>query len=232
MDPLERELRENFRTRTERFRHASLSVELLLPRAADELIDVSAFNEDERLPYWAELWPSARALARWLLERPPPPGPVLELGCGVALPLLALAGRGVETVATDYYPEALDFARVNARRNGLPAPRTHPVDWRTPPAGLGRFPTVLAADLLYEQRNADALEELLPRVVAPGGALLLADPGRAYAAGFRAAMEARGWRVEALEAREEPSAAGAVSRIRIDRLRAPAGDPQRGPPKA
>ena len=37
--------------------------ELRHPRSADDLIDDEAFNRDERLPYWAEIWPSAFVLA-------------------------------------------------------------------------------------------------------------------------------------------------------------------------
>ena len=40
---------------------------------------------------------------------------------------------------------------------------------------------VLGADLLYERRNADQLLELLPRL---GGEILLAEPGRPFAASF------------------------------------------------
>src|SRR5690606_6274286 len=113
-------------------------------------IDVSDFNRDERLPYWAELWPSARALAQELLDGPLPRGRVLELGCGIALPSLALRWRGVEVVASDYYAEALDFARENARRNRLTEPETLLLDWRTPPPDLIPFDLVIAADVLYE----------------------------------------------------------------------------------
>ena len=38
-------------------------LELLRPSSPEALIDEEAFAEDEFLPYWAELWPAARALA-------------------------------------------------------------------------------------------------------------------------------------------------------------------------
>jgi hypothetical protein len=40
-------------------------VELTLrrPRAPEALIDETAFEDDEFLPYWAELWPASIALA-------------------------------------------------------------------------------------------------------------------------------------------------------------------------
>jgi predicted nicotinamide N-methyase len=212
---MEPDLRRRFDIRTEHFGHGDFRVEVILPRAADELIDVSEFNADERLPYWAELWPSARALTRHLLEMAEVRGPALELGSGIALPSLALRWRGVEVVATDYYPEALQFARANAERNGIEAPRTLLLDWRTPPPELEPAPLVIAADVLYERRNAEALLALLPRVVAPGGRVLLADPGRVYAGEFMAGAEVDGWRTEELASADEPSAAGEQLRVRV-----------------
>jgi predicted nicotinamide N-methyase len=233
---LEAELRARFEVREERFEHGEWAVELILPRAADELIDESEFADDERLPYWAELWPSARGLARHLLDAPADAYlgagvrgygradggwegvRVLELGCGVALPSLALRSRGADVLATDWYGDALRFARANAVRNGLAPLRTDMLDWRHPPDGPG-YDLVIAADVLYEPRNVDILASLLRAVTAPGGTALVADPGRIYAGDFLRAMEKQGWRAEEADVRMEPSAVGAESRVRIHRLR-------------
>jgi predicted nicotinamide N-methyase len=220
--PLETELRRRFALRTESFAHGGFSLDVLLPRAADELIDEADFDADERLPYWADLWPSARALARFLLDAPVPRGPVLELGSGVALPSLALVARGVEVLATDWYADALLFARANAERNGLPPLPTAVLDWREVPETLGRFPLVVAADVLYEMRNAATLADALPRLVAPGGKALIADPGRVYRADFVARMERVGWAVEEARVREAADyAPGGSQEIRLLTLRHP-----------
>lgn len=233
---LEAELRARFDVREERFEHGGWAVELILPRAADELIDETEYADDERLPYWAELWPSGRGLARHLLDAA---GDgyggagargdgtegggwagvrVLELGCGVALPSLALRGRGADVLATDWYGDALRFARANAARNGLAPLRTEVLDWRHPPPGRD-YDLVMAADVLYERRNVEILAALLERVVAPGGTALVADPGRIYAGDFLATMREQGWDADEVDARMEPSALGAESRVRIHRLR-------------
>jgi predicted nicotinamide N-methyase len=62
------------------------------------------------------------------------------------------------------------------------------VRWDEPAALLDDAPwdLVLGADLLYEQRNADRLLELLPQL---GGEILLADPGRPFAPRFLAQWE-------------------------------------------
>jgi predicted nicotinamide N-methyase len=142
----------------------------------------------------------------------------LELGSGVALPSLALASRGADVLATDWYEDALRFARANAERNGLPPLRTELLDWRHPRGGWG-YDLVIAADVLYEPRNGPLLTALLPRVTAPGGTVLIADPGRVYANDFLRLARDAGWAVDQADVRAEPSAAGAESKVRIHRLR-------------
>jgi predicted nicotinamide N-methyase len=212
-------LRAEFEVREERFEHGALEMDVLLPRAADMLIDEALYEADERLPYWAELWPSARGLARHLLDNPPPETSITELGCGVALPSLALRSIGRDPLATDYYEEALRFARVNALRNGLPPLRTHELDWRRPPEA--RHALVLAADVLYEKRNCEALAALLPRILAPGGRVLLADPGRIHAGDFHNAMHLAGWSSAVIDSRTEISdpTTGATSTVKIFEMR-------------
>lgn len=227
-EALEAELRGRFDVREERFEHGGWSAELILPVAADELIDETEYADDERLPYWAELWPSARGLARHLLDASAEGdgtadggwdgARVLELGCGVALPSLALRSRGADVLATDWYDDALRFARANAARNGLGPLRTAALDWRHPPDGPV-YDLVVAADVLYEPRNVAILATLLQRVTAPGGTVLIADPGRVYAGDFFRTMRAEQWHVDEAGVRMEPSAVGAESRVRIHRLR-------------
>jgi predicted nicotinamide N-methyase len=215
----EARLAARFELREERFEHRDFRVNMLLPRAADALIDEAEFDADERLPYWADLWTSARGLSRHLLDRPPPEWRVLELGSGVALPSLALRSLGADPLATDYYDDALVFARVNAARNGLAPLRTALWDWRSPPLDEP-WPLVVAADVLYEQRNAETLAALLPRLLADGGRALLAHPGRMYFGEFRDRMEEQEWSVDEVEVRSETSdpVTGATSTVRIWRV--------------
>lgn len=213
-----RSLADRFKLREEIFGHRGFTAAMLLPESADQLIDEAEFDADERLPYWAELWPSARALARDLLDAPPTADRALELGCGLALPSLALSWRGANVVATDYYDVALEFVRLNAERNAIAAPETRALDWREPDPSTGKFDLVLAADVLYERRNAGSLAAVLRRITSPGGTFRLADPGRRYRADFDALMAASGWSVAREHVVEEVGEIGArtvTSRIRI-----------------
>ncbi len=79
------------------------------------------FAQDERLPYWAELWTSSFALARFCLEENGFRGKrVLELGCGVGLVGLSAASGGAHVVMTDYEHDALLFSLYNAMVNLTP----------------------------------------------------------------------------------------------------------------
>jgi predicted nicotinamide N-methyase len=102
---------------------------LLRPSSPEELIDETAFEDDEFLPYWAELWPAAIALAAALPEvaglR------IVELGCGLGVPSLVAAARGAEVTATDWAADAVELLRENAARNGLEL-RVEVRDWREP----------------------------------------------------------------------------------------------------
>ena len=155
---------------------------ILRPPSADELIDESAFDEEEFLPYWAELWPSGLALARHVAGLELAGRKVLELGCGLGLPSLVASLRGGSVLATDWAEDAIELLRRNAERNRAPL-RVARVRWSEPEPLLRAAPwdIVLGADLIYEERNADQLAALLPRL---GGELLLAEPGRPYAKAF------------------------------------------------
>ena len=168
---------------------AGRAVTLLRPPSADELIDEAAFDEDEFLPYWAEPWPSGVALAALVGRRDLRGRRVLELGAGLGLPSLAAALRGGDVLATDWADDAVALLRANAERNGI-ALRVERVRWDEPARLLAGAPweLVLGADLLYEARNAEQLGALLPCL---GGEILLAEPGRPFAAAFLAR-----WRVE------------------------------------
>ena len=163
---------------------AGRQVTIARPPSADELIDEAAFDEDEFLPYWAELWPSGVALAAVVAALDVHGRRVLELGAGLGLPSLAAALGGADVLATDWADAAVELLRANAVRNGIEL-RAERVRWDEPAPLLRAAPwdVVLGADLLYESRNAEQLLALLPKL---GGDILLAEPGRPFAASFLA----------------------------------------------
>jgi predicted nicotinamide N-methyase len=158
-----------------------------------EELDPVTFAEDERIPYWAELWPSAVALAYYTTQHLHLVGRgVLELGCGLGLVSVVAALQGARVLCTDYEPDALAFARHNARRNACRQIRFRLVDWRRP-ALRRRYDYILASDVIYEARNFEPLVNLLSRYLARGGTAVFAEPGRVNAVPFFALLRQQGF---------------------------------------
>jgi predicted nicotinamide N-methyase len=160
--------------------------------------DWEALRHDEGgaarpVPYWARPWRSGRTLAAALAADPPPAGArVLELGCGLALPSIVCARAGGRVLATDGSTDAVAFAAHSLALNEVDA-EVAAVDWAHQGGALaarGPWDLVLAADVLYTKQNAALAAALLPRLVAPGGEVRIADPHRAGAQDFLAAARA------------------------------------------
>src|SRR6516165_7900849 len=114
------------------------------PSESDRLLDHpsvrSAFAADEYMPYWADLWPAARMLAKAILRETWPPGlHALEVGCGLGLPGITALAMGLRVTFSDYDATALRFAADNARANGFHSFDTLQMDWRYPPDDV-QFP--------------------------------------------------------------------------------------------
>jgi predicted nicotinamide N-methyase len=192
---------------------AGHEVLVLRPREPESLLSEAAFEHDEFLPYWAELWPSALALARAVGARALHGARVVELGCGLALPSIVAARSGGRVLATDWAADAIAFARRNARHNGV-AFDTAVESWTDPQRVTAEAPwdLVIGSDLLYEARNVEPLLALLPQLVGERGEAWIADPGRAPAERF---LVAAAERFEIQSARDD-----AGRRVHVHRLRA------------
>ncbi len=197
----DREHRGPLRERTIVLPRTGQTFRIVQPADIDRLLDLAANDPEENLPYWAELWPSGIALADAVLLDPRRvhDTPVIELGCGLGLTAAAALQAGARLLATDYDPAALLLTRWNCRCNVGREPMVMQLNWRRPSAeffalvGSTGVPLVLAADVLYEQRDIEPLLSLIDRILAPGGLLWLAEPGRQTAAVFVQRLLDRGW---------------------------------------
>jgi predicted nicotinamide N-methyase len=207
-DALVLALNRRFRTSIEDATIGERTFSILKPANSDDLIREEDFVRDERLPYWADVWPSSIVLAEKLLGLNGAGGTALELGCGVGLSTLAATSAGFDVLSTDYYEDALDVTRANVFRNLGSIARTRLVDWRHLPEDLGTFDLVFASDVLYENEYAALLPTILDRLLAGGGMALIADPGRVAAPVFVEACETQGLAIRMKETR--PFEAGEI----------------------
>lgn len=141
---------------------------------------VPPFGKEHVMAY--VLWPSAYALASWMLHDLPHLSltgrRVLELGAGVGLPSMAAALLGAEALATDVDREAVAISRQVARRNLQPAERNRfrasILDFTDAEAVAAEEPVdvVLISGQLYSKALSGPLLSAL-RVLCPRGCSVL-----------------------------------------------------------
>jgi predicted nicotinamide N-methyase len=170
------------------------------PTDTNRLLDQVADDPEQNLPYWSEIWPSGIALAGDIVRCPERVRGrrVLELGSGIGITAAVALWHGATLTVADYAEESLCLTRMTCLENvGTEPAGVCRINWRTPAvsalASSGRFDVVLAADCLYETRDIEPLKIAIDVLLAPGGALWLAEPGRKPAKTFLQGMKAGGW---------------------------------------
>src|SRR5262245_30352084 len=152
---------------------------------------VTAFAADEYMPYWADLWPVSRMLARAILREDWPAGTIaLEVGCGLGLPGIVALSQGIRVVFSDCDQTAVRFAASNARLNGFRDFEVLAMDWRQPPEDR-KFPLILCSDLCYERRHVEPVVALIAKLLTPDGVCLLTDQDRPPAPYLRETIVAK-----------------------------------------
>ena len=201
---------------------------LWVPEDPDQLLDQITQEEfernDERMPYFGAVWPSAEALAARLLAGAPLAGKrVLDLGCGLGACGFAAARRGAEVVFMDWEPRAIEIVAASALEQGLPLSTFDLVvaDWRRPPR-IHAFDLILGADVLYEERNAPAVAAFLAAHLQAGAEGWIGDPKRPHALRFPALAREAGLEYLGGELLPRPAGGTEVSLLRFRRPAPPA----------
>lgn len=163
-----------------------------------DAMDDGDFDDDERLPYWAELWPASVLLGEWLIRKR---GAIsgmncLDLGCGLGLTAMIASDVGARVTAFDYEFPPLYFARRNARANSVTQPLWVQMDWRNPAIKPESFDFIWGGDVLYEKRFFDPLERLFRYALKPGGKIWMAEPRREVSTPVWGKLESLGWKTE------------------------------------
>lgn len=167
------------------------------PHDPEELVEEvfkEGLNEDEFLPYWADIWPSSEIAIKRLpdligstsLE-------ICEIGSGLGDFACILASYGHKVIATDYAEEGCHFAKENANRNSLPL-EVIAFDWRNP-VFKKEFDVVVGVDILYELRWIDVVLNTLKILLKPEGKAFILDPNRQFLTSFINAVPNHGLRI-------------------------------------
>lgn len=169
-----------------------ISVRLLRIHNIDELYEqlISKSDEDEaikdeRIPYWADLWPSAIALSEHIVKHKliNEKTMVHEIACGLGLPGILAGKLGATVTFSDYLPEPLEFAKLNWELNNSSVAKYELLDWRRPKENINAD-LILASDVAYEKRSFHDLIKAFKLLCKPGVKLILSEPNRDLAKPF------------------------------------------------
>lgn len=150
--------------------------------------------DDEKLPYWAELWPSSFALAHFLeknkslIEKQN----CLDLGCGLGFTAFCGTVLGAKVLAVDYDDEAILLAKHNATMNNIFFYEKikdyyeqdqytlciYNMDWRKPCIKEKSLPFIWAADIAYEKKFMPEILTFLDFALSSQGVFWIAEPSR------------------------------------------------------
>jgi methyltransferase-like protein 23 len=153
----------------------------------DVISDVEALITDladgDKIPCWAEIWPAARALGRYiwehtsLLEQS-----VLEIGSGLGLPGTVCAVKGAAVTFSDYNRDAVKLSLNNAAINGVKA-TGHLGDWRDFVLDE-KFDLVIGSDVFYDPELNLYVKAIIKNSLKPQGQLLLSHQRREHTYNF------------------------------------------------
>jgi methyltransferase-like protein 23 len=141
-------------------------------------------------PFWAKLWPSSIALVNvlennpnWIRDKH-----VLELGAGIGLPSLMLAGLVKSIKVSDYADEAVELLQKNIAHLNLMNVQALQLDWNHLPISL-QPDVLILSDVNYDPSQFDTLIQIITRKILDGCTILLATPQRIMASPFVQALE-------------------------------------------
>jgi predicted nicotinamide N-methyase len=124
-------------------------------------------------PFWAKLWPSSIALLDVLKAHPHliQNKHILEIGAGIGLPSLMMAGIAKSVQISDYDKEAVALLQKNAIPENI------------------QPDVVLLSDVNYDPAQFDTLITLIDKFMRQGSTIILSTPQRIMASPFVLKLE-------------------------------------------
>lgn len=142
----------------------------------------------DHFPYWARIWPSAIALAKWIIDQEKvfQNQGVLEIGAGIGLPSFAAAFGGANVIASDSNPFAVKLLSKNARHVGVPVLEKQ-LSWENPLL----FPDVntwICSDIGYDPSAFPVIKSMIQSGLGAGKKIVIAIPFRSVSYPFLHAL--------------------------------------------
>jgi predicted nicotinamide N-methyase len=167
------------------------AIDQLCIKLGEAFLD-DALKEDY-CPYFGVPWEAGLGLAQFLTKANVRGLKVLEIGSGLSLPSFIAAGNGAHVTATDFHADVETFLKLNQSMNKISF-NYFQMNWRVQHHEIGKFDLVIGSDILYESGHPDYVADALIMYLAPGGKIILSDPGRAYIQKFVSSMEKKNFK--------------------------------------
>lgn len=164
------------------------SIELYVPNAKDvqdEYFRQKEVQADMPFPHWTRLWPSALAMADFIVQHPElvQNKDVLELAAGLGLPGLLAARYAQSVCCSDYLDASVVTMLKSAQHLQLTNASCQLLDWNHLPDDL-HADVLLMSDINYDPGQFEQLYEVLQRFLGQGTVILLSTPQRLMAKPF------------------------------------------------
>jgi len=136
-------------------------------------------------PYWAKVWPSAIALLKILQKHPNwiKDKNVLELGAGILLPSLMMAGITRSIQISDYNLDAVALLQKNIKHLELENTEALQLDWNALPEAI-HTEVLILSDINYDPTQFEALKNIIEKFIHQGSTVILSTPQRIMASPF------------------------------------------------
>lgn len=187
------------------------TVNLLVPDEEEVCLMYNRAPSTE-FPYWARLWPSAYALARFIVENNEYVAGkrVLELAAGVGLPSLVAALSAAEVCCSDYLPEAIELIQQSVELNRFANMHCELLNWHHLPETI-QADVLLLSDINYDPAEFEVLYAVLTTFLDKGTTIILTTPQRLMARAFIERLLPRCTRNEELLIQQDTGTAVRIS---------------------
>lgn len=136
-------------------------------------------------PYWAKIWPSAKAMTTFLQKEPQwiTNKRVLEIGAGIGLPSFTIANKTSSIIISDYSTDAVELFQKNISYLKIDNASAICLDWNDFPSNI-IADTILLSDINYDPSQFDVLNQLIQFLLNKGSTIIIATPQRIMATPF------------------------------------------------
>jgi len=171
-------------TQQQTYRFGEITIKLLLPKQ-QELRKEWQEQKLSHFPFWGKCWPSAEALADFLVSNPHyiKDKKVIELAGGLGLPSLVASKFASEVCCSDFLQEPLNYVSASATLNHVTNLSTSIINWQRLPKDL-TTDVLLLSDINYNPSDFDALNTMLQHFLDQNTLILLSTPQRIMGKSF------------------------------------------------